>query len=667
MKAPGDLPARTTTTTTTGVSALARRVIAAFATGDQITNADIALMKELRPPTESSESSESDESETEPGNKPIAAYLTPVPEAARGLFTCMLDEVGDAEEDASADDIREKIGNSAFYHLVDRRTPEPDSAHTFGSPGWSSYDLYLILTGDGPGTRLREGVPSDTIPSALTPKNGDESLAEAASLAELGDTTGLPRVTRHRLATGPGWYGGATLVEDVSQGRQLGDCYLLALFAAVARHDPGVLRRILPPQTFDHLSGILNRPTFNYLRDHWEEEDKDCALVYLWRNLGSEREPFYVPQVFQVSQSLAHNTGGLVGARVRVELQSEKWTLRRQGAQRYVECVMEYRAVTWPALLEKAFAAYLENFGTSGTGPESPGRGYQILGDGSRLGQAFFRTLYGPQILKEERVRLEPLCKYVSGEETSDEMEAVFQAFQGLLKIHTQTQRSQPGTSAVLMTASAGDLHVVMRLQALLVKHRVSLKSTAALGDALTAVSEAETLGLPVQGQEHLTVNAPKISDEELEKLQKAAMEALHKVAKGALGEVEEELAKPAPAAHLSLLHDLLLTLCSPDAPDGGDTTPRRLLYTQHSYALLDAHLVFTGSGAPDPDDIEALPALLARLDAARSTVTLYNPHGQNSANADGPVQGDTGRFTLALNRFLNVAHRINYTTVIRK
>jgi hypothetical protein len=130
--------------------------------------------------------------------------------------------------------------------------------------------------------------------------------------------------------------------------------------------------------------------------------------------------------------------------------------------------------------------------------------------------------------------------------------------------------------------------------------------------------------------------------------------------------EVEHALAVSATAP-LRLLRDLLFTLCAPDAPAGDDTTSRRLLYTRHSYAVLGAHLVFTGEGAiPDPDEIGALDALLPRLDTVRSTVTLYNPHGQNSPNADGSVPGDTGRFTLALHRFLNVSHRINYTTVVR-
>jgi hypothetical protein len=39
----------------------------------------------------------------------------------------------------------------------------------------------------------------------------------------------------------------------------------------------------------------------------------------------------------------------------------------------------------------------------------------------------------------------------------------------------------------------------------------------------------------------------------------------------------------------------------------------------------------------------------------------------QNSPNTDQEVPGDTGRFTLTLDRFLNVARTLDYTTVTRR
>lgn len=703
MTAQEEIPA---TTTATDVVALARRVIAAFGTGDHISDGDISLMRSLRPPHPKSDESDvedehedededvrpADDAENRPadpepaiaepvGTEPSGddvddddvdddvdhdAYREALPADARGLFGWIVDEVVDTDEGTSTDTIRESIRRSASYsYFCDRTREFEPPSFTFRRPDWSPDDLYLIRTADGPGTGyVREGAPGDDVPGDVRPT--DESVAEAASLDGLGDTAGLPRVTRHRLASEPEWYAGEPRVEDVSQGSRLGDCYLLALFAAIARHDPGMLRRILPTETFEHLHRILDPDVYLFVRGKWT--DGECALVNLWRDLGMGPDPFYLPQMFQVSPSLAYDMGEMVGVRLRVEPHRETWTLRRRAAGRYVECVKEYRPVTWPALLEKAFATYLENFGTSGTGPKAGGKGYQILGEGSLLGQAFFRTLYGPRIHLEEKVRLEPLCRYVSGEDASGEMPEVQRALQGLLKMHAQTHRAVPGTYAVLMTTGAADLNVVTRLQALLDRHHPSLATREAFTRALTAVSEAEMLGTHVQGQEHLTADRPELSEEEIERRQEEAMAALHVAARPTLEEVEGVIAKSSsPAAHLSLMRDLLLTLCAPDAPDGDDSTARRVLYTRHSYALLDADLVFTGEAAvPDPDRFDAMAELLPRLDAARSTVTLYNPHGRNSCNADGPVPGDTGRFTLALDRFLNVAHRINYTTVLR-
>lgn len=77
--------------------------------------------------------------------------------------------------------------------------------------------------------------------------------------------------------------------------------------------------------------------------------------------------------------------GGPIGAQVRCELLRETWRVRRQGDTRYVECPMEYRPVTWPVLLEKAFAAYLEYFEPDGADRDqdenqlTPDSGYDIL------------------------------------------------------------------------------------------------------------------------------------------------------------------------------------------------------------------------------------------------------------------------------------------------
>jgi hypothetical protein len=528
---------------------------------------------------------------------------------------------------------------------------------------WNPAERYLVRRRpDAVG--VRESLPSDTVPPGLAPDADDEQVAVAASREELAtvqDINGLPQATRHRAGADPWWYGGGgPLVEDISQGRGLGDCYLLALFACVARHDPDLLRRILPPDAAVHLKGVLSSDTYAWLYAHWDERSTH-ALAYLWRDLGTREAPFYLPQAFQLSATFARDDGRLTGAQARVEPERETWKVRRQGTVRYVERVVEYRSVRWPALLEKAFAAFFGNYGKRGDGQALQGTAYAVLGEGARSAHQFLRLLYGPQIRAVDNVALDALRLAVVGEGPPDERGVAVKALQALLRMRSQ------GPDVLLMTTSTSDPYIIERLRAMLPEGKTHYSAAEALHRAMTAVMKTTEIGM--QRADSSDEPEPEVDPETLIARKAAEREALQKAVDLMLGELTAELDVLAPARAAYLLRDLLVTLRVPSAPSGVDDTPRRFLYCDHEYALLQTHLVFEG-GAPDLNDIGALEtALMKRLDAARSTVTLYNPHGQNSPNVDpgAPGSEDTGLFTLPLERFLNVSYRLNYTTVTRR
>ena len=504
------------------------------------------------------------------------------------------------------------------------------------------------------------------------PSKDDLVTATANSpgeLAKIAHTDGLPVVTLHRTGrTRP--YIAAPLVEDVSQGGDLGDCWLLAVFAVIARNDPGLLRRVLPPDVPAYLGTALNGPTAQHVIKEWGEGSDD-ALVFLWRDVDpvasffDARLSFSLPQAFELAATFARKNGQLMGAPSRAEPGEETWALREHNGVRYVEHVVRHRVIAWPALLEKAFAVYIENFGERGNGPATAGAGYGTLAKGNILGQMFLRNLYGPCIQQEEKILLEPLRASLTG--GTPPGDKAVQCLQALLTMDAQTRR--PGPYAVLMMTSTTYIHVIGRLQATLPARPEKFASAQALAQAMTTVLQTEQGRIRDSGDDTAEpVQIPQLDWETVERQQAVNKQALNAALDAMLTEVGAELTEPAPAAGLPQLRDLLLTLRAPRAPHGDDTTGKRFLYCEHEYAVLDVALVFAGDGAiAGPENVAALNDLIPRLDPARSTITLYNPHGQNSPNTDQEVPGDTGRFTLTLDRFLNVAHKLDYTTVTRQ
>ncbi len=710
MSIDGDLPAQDTSTTATNARQLAQRVIAAVGQGRPPADPDILAMRSLAP----TDADQEDENS-----------LQKVPLAARKFFESLVEAVSGAGPDKGAGEVARLVLNVGAYDLFDRRRgdkrldsgaesrsgeesdfgsgsdadagpepgpdagpepasdagPEPGPApivHT--PPQWTPHDLFVLRAPDGQDTRVRDRLPYDDVPGGLEPSKDDPVVTRATSLDELATIAhidDLPVVTLRRVGTTVP-YVAAPLAEDVSQGGDFGDCWLLALFAAVARNDPGLLRRVLPPDVPAYFETVLNGPTAEHVKKEWGEGSAN-ALAFLWRDVDPNasfvdtRSSFSLPQAFELTPTFARQNGHRMGALSRAEPSEDTWMLREQQQHggRYVEHVVRYRVITWPALLEKAFALYIENFGEHGNSPATAGAGYGTLAKANGLGQMFLRNLYGPRIHQEERIVLEPLrASLTDGTPPGNEAARCLQA---LLKMNAQTRMDartrQPGTYAVLMMTSTSYIHVIGRLQATLLTRPEKFASAQALAQVMTAMLQTEQGRIRDNDDETPDpVQNPPLDWDAVERQQAVNKQALNAALDDMLTEVGAELTEPEPAAGLSAVGDLLLTLRAPRAPHGDDSTGKRFLYCEHDYAVLDVALVFTGEGAvAEPENVAALSALIPRLDPVHSTITLYNPHGQNSANTGQVVPGDTGRFTLTLDRFLNVAHKLNYTTVIRE
>jgi hypothetical protein len=237
----------------------------------------------------------------------------------------------------------------------------------------------------------------------------------------------------------------------------------------------------------------------------------------------------------------------------------------------------------------------------------------------------------------------------------------------------------------VLMTVGTNESHVISRLKAAL--ERLHLQSAPALLAAMAAtarrragsetaveedaydVREAEftdaadyTPPTPRPESEEPAMPAARPEDDPIVRAE--AISAERAALKLAIDATLQEIEPAGADGELRSIRDLLYTLRD-GAPVGTDPTPRWFLECRHAYAVLDVHLVFAGDD-PVPGTADAAEDLLPRLDAVQSTVTLYNPQGGNSPNIDGDVTGDTGRFTLSLDRLLNAAHRITSTELSR-
>ena len=633
-------PAEVASTEETNVRNLAQHVIIAVAQGQQPSDDDITAIKSLI------------------SSDPEGKYLAWVPEAAQEFFKSLVKLAAKgAKKGKAATDIAQSLLSDGFYDIVTTRLREDDSAEQ--PLQWTPYDLFVLDRVGDQNTLTRGVLQYSSIPDGLERGGNDTVLATANSREGLANAIGnLPVVTLHVIAeVCP--YADGVLVEDVSQGGDFGDCWLLSWFAAIARNDPGLLRQVLPPDAPGYLRNVLGVAA-SRLIDELSEQSV-VALALFWHDLkavpfltGTSTSfrslSFSFPQMFELTGKFARKEGHLMGELSRVEPAGETWTLRitKEGKQ-YVQHAVKYRVIAWPALLEKAYTVYLKRFRGQA--------GYAIIAVASSvLGPMFLRNLYGPRIRKEGTVVVEPLRAALARGAAPDDQAR--QCLEALLEMHAQTQkRQQPGPDAVLMVTTINYPHVIERLAATLPKYTDTLKSAEAVAQAMGIVQQTEEAKLIVnEGVAELTdkqlPQGPKPDWEEINKQQAVNKGKLDDAIDLMLQEINPMLTNTESDPDLIRLRDILLTLRVPRAPHGNDTTAKRFLYCEHDYAVLDVNLKFTGQDGP--------------VDPAHSTITLYNPHGQNSPNIDHDVPGDTGRFTLPLDRFLNVARKLDYTIVAR-
>jgi hypothetical protein len=625
---------------------LAQRLITAIGRIELPADDDVALLRKLA--KSGAITSEQLESQDVPEN---AVYLF------GSLFDALgLDESGaELESETDPDEDSKDMLDQGVLALLLVRAKDASTVHD--ALAWAPEELFVLGEPDREGQRVRVPFPRPVVPHGLTiDLVTDRVVASAESrdgLPGIQPIDGLP-VKVSPVMDWNNWSVGQPMAEDVSQGAQLGDCWLLALFAAIARHDPGLISHVLP--TVSGLKAKLNEVN----RETSGLPDDGSLLALLWRQVDPPPRRFSIPQVFELEPTFARRDGDLMGALSRVQPIRHTWNLwekasvqEGQPPVRYVEDVAHYRVIAWPALLEKAFAIYIDMYGQEGNGP--PKDGYGVIATG-RHGHSFLRPLYGPRIRQQDMLSLEPLRACASGEPGPVDQELALRGLKALTTMEAQSRRAGPGADVVLMTTSTTDVRVIDRLQTMLPKYADRLKTAERVVAAMTAVKDAYDSVNRMQG-------ADQPAPADFAAMVKTVESLKETLLVPALNDMltEFEMMEAAP----TLLRDLILTLGAPERPKGNDRTKLRFLYCQHEYAVLDVRLAFTGNDAlPEPD--HAVFALISRLDAPHSTITLYNPHGQNSPNADHEVPGDTGRFTLTLERFLNVTSTLNYTTIVR-
>jgi hypothetical protein len=287
------------------------------------------------------------------------------------------------------------------------------------------------------------------------------------------------------------------------------------------------------------------------------------------------------------------------------------------GSERQVEngadiTVEYYPTALWPALIEKAYAAFAEQHGLGGQGNTREGSGYDLLNDGRRT-NPFLQVAYGPDVV-EQGTELPP----EDGSPTADGSRAVI----GWL---LELGRSD-GKVTLLHTAT----HLDRQRRALLaqVERVLSEKDEALAGEQALA-----------KLREQLTSLADPPREEQLRQL--LLSEVLSSLER--LCPRLEPLCTGSPplqalCEHMHSYHSVLTLNQSTDSK----MKPSQLV-SAHEYAILGATLVDL--------DGKALKDAKQPIDAERSTVQLHNPHGTNVPTFSQRV--GPGLFTLSLAQLL--------------
>ncbi|WP_218034046.1 C2 family cysteine protease [Acrocarpospora corrugata] len=470
---------------------------------------------------------------------------------------------------------------------------------------------------------LMAQLPELQIPRHLVVHSSDIMLDQPVDVPDEKLPTVVMVTARNRL-----WLANGPSADDVCQG-ELGDCFFLALLAAIACHDPAQIKRLVK----------------------WADGK---YVVTFTRTISHRNRDFRVPQPVELTEIFPHNDQNvLLGARPRVRCGDPVVRRRRTlGGDAYLERAFELETALWVPVVERAFAALVGRFGqyanTVPAGDAQPDDGYAKIRDGSQSGEMIFSCLYGHRYRRNRSVRVSYLCEAIAKPPRELDPPSA-ELLNLLLMVHDQAAGLSP--CLALPTASVGWRAVGTKLLGLGKQH------TGPLSPHFTLIGQLLQPILDRQEDTFATLD-------------------LHQEFQDACTQITKTLLPLRPKDPWA---GKVVKLVTSLAPPLTTQRPRPYVYARHEYAVGAVHLVFSEPlPAPDyltdpalgrpPVNSAALVKALTTLDTHMSTIALINPHHKNSPNLDGtlPAEADTGSFVLPLAEFLEFFTYVGYAVVSR-
>lgn len=413
---------------------------------------------------------------------------------------------------------------------------------------------------------------------------------------------------------------GTPTMDDVHQGG-IADCYFLASIASIVQSDPGRIRDMMT------LSG--GQVTVEFFK-------------------FDPSKSTWTPAAVTVSTDLLHYAdgdgfpAGLVGAGFRAGSKpiSSLWYANVESESLWIYEDATFELALWAPVLAKAYAKYAEQFGQYGgfdSGNQNKSTdeagnarsGYEIVGGG--IAHYTYPIVYGPNIVDFG----ETAIAYTPG---SDLVASNLGAIENLLRL---SGYDVPNTENFHMTVGLSRSDALERLDAQLahtVNQPYMRRYAASFSRMLSRLRDS------IQAWR----DAPDDSRDTAQ--DRVAQRAAAAVAPGNWPVIDSDRED----GDFRRLQELLLVV-KDIATDGAEG--QRFTYAWHSYSVVRA------SFADDEGKALALTtANLAtehpKIDTARSTVRLRNPHGRNEPDrrGDGADDGqDDGEFNVTLEQLFRV------------
>ena len=413
------------------------------------------------------------------------------------------------------------------------------------------------------------------------------------------------------------YIGGSPSVEDIKQG-DIGDCWFLASLINVTATDSGHIQEMV---TSSGGSVTVNLFRYDGDADNW------------------------VPVSFTTDMTLARwkdpDSGDLYdllgsGVRVGDAPVTSHWYADVVDDALMINAEHTFEMAMWAPLLSKGLALYMESYGQYGgyaqdDNPVRSGSGYEDMDGG--VAHWSYPMMYGPDVIDSD------------GAETFEQTDVTYSPGSDLITNNMDAIANLLRVEGVgleegetyMMTTGIDPAESVKRLAAQ-TRYVVAQRDIdrypsfkAALQSLIGRVETWESASGEAKevAQHRVAVYAGRLSNP-------GSWPILHDEAYGK------------DYRDLNELLNVVMNL-GDDESEG-----QRFIYAWHSYAVEAANFA-NQEGAALALTQENLKAQKANIDPFSSSVSLRNPHGENSPNEDGTgMEGkDDGAFTISLDQYL--------------